>query len=817
MTTATRTIRIVIDSSGATPQINQIQNQTERATFSVNKLAAAIASALAVAQLKDYSDAWIQIQNQLGRTSQSTTDLANTTATLLDVANQTRQGLQSTVDLYGTLRMSTEKLGYSQAEAVSMTKTINQLLLVGGKTAAQTAGAMYQLSQGLQAGALRGDEFNSVAEGAPDIMRALQKELGLTQGELREFAATGGITSEILAKAITSYAEFADQAAKNTKATFEQNAAVAKNNAIAWVGASDLIIKANQTAGESLVFLSQNIEKLVTIAGIAAGIYVARLIPAMLASASAMGAGVAATYAATLETIRYNTVLANLAVNATIAQRATLGLTNAAVAARGAMSVLFGPVGLILAGVAALAYLASGADEASDRIKDLTDATDGLTRAQLALKQQDLEDEVRKENNALTEQKNRLKELEELKERAYGQQSISIDGNVTEGKLNEELLKKRLEQIKRANIEIDVQREKVDKLTESLKKVNAEYAKDDAQRFGDTLKNPDISTPEGPNVGRDLGEGEAARERLRQDQDLKDKQRQEDAVRAKEWTSKELAEASSVTDSMRLELSTRQQVSQFYRDAEAAGAQGSYEREFALNNARRSEEIALADQRFAEDKQKRLDQMNEALAETTLDEDQKKAIKDSYREQGIVANDIYNETIAAANEAAAERQRRLDEAERDRKIKLGFDIASSGIAILQAFGSKSSKVQKTLAKASIAIDTAQGVAAGVKLGWPAGIPAVAWAIANGKKAMDSLNSAGSTPTAVAATAVPSLPTTATSNSEPAFKQKEVIEVRGITADSLITGAQLVEILSKNDTVVVALTNAQTDAQRRGVI
>lgn len=822
-TTATRTIRIIVDSSDSQRQINQVNNQLEQTTrsanaasFSLNKLAAAIGGIVATQQLKDLSDAWILIQNQLGRTSESTSALAATTATLLQVSNETRQGLQNTVDLYGSLRMSTEKLGYSQEQAISMTKTINQLLLVGGKTAAQTAGAMTQLAQGLQAGALRGDEFNSVAEGAPDIMRALQKELNITQGELREFAATGGITADILAKAITNYSDEAAKAAAKTTATFAQNSEVAKNNAIAWVGASDLILGANKVAGESLVFLSQNISKLVDIAGVAAGIYVARLVPAIIAGTTAMGANIAATYASTLETIRYNTALANLAVNATIAQRATLGLTNAAVAARGALTVLFGPVGLILAGVAALAYLATGSEEATDRIKDLTDATEGLSRAQLALKQQDLEDELRKENNALTEKIEKTKELSRLNQTV--ESSGAGGAPVVKVVQDVEKVREREAAMARLNIEIDVQREKSEKLAESLKKVNAELNKDDAQRFADTLKfsAPAFEEPEKLVFG-DSGKDAKA------EQDRKDAQAKEDRARAAKHAADEIRGAKELTASLGLELETRTQVASFYRQAQLAEGQSIYEQERALLQAQSLEKVALINQRESEDTQRRNEQHRQALDEKNLNETEIAAIDAAYKAQQIAADKVYQEEKNSIEEAAAQKRIAIAKAEKEAKIQLGFDLASSGLAVLQAFGSQSEKSQKRMARVGIAVDTARGVAAGVRLGFPAGIPAIAWAIANGKKALNSLNSAGSGSIGGGAGGGASVsdssavPTSASEPSVPQFQQKRVVEIRGaIDGNSLVKISDLPAIMG-DDSMVVLINGAQADAQRRGVI
>src|SRR5690606_9136410 len=114
---------------------------------------------------------------------------------LLAVANSTRSGFEATAGLYTVLSRNTEELGLGTEKLTALTKTINQTFAITGGSAAGMDGAIRQLSQALASGALRGDEFNSVNEQAPRLMEAVADSLNMTKGELRDFAATGAITS----------------------------------------------------------------------------------------------------------------------------------------------------------------------------------------------------------------------------------------------------------------------------------------------------------------------------------------------------------------------------------------------------------------------------------------------------------------------------------------------------------------------------------------------------------------------------------------------------------------------------------------------
>lgn len=295
----------------------------------------------------------------------------------------------------------------------------------------------------------------------------------------------------------------------------------------------------------------------------------------------------------------------------------------------------------------------------------------------------------------------------------------------------------------------------------------------------------------------------------------------ENRKRAAGHTADEVRNAKDLTRSLGLELQTRSQVASFYRQAQLAEGQSIYDQERALLEAQTLEKQALVDQRATEDTERRNEQQREALDNQYLIQSEKDAIEQAYRDQSKAAIAVYEEEKNAIEEAASQRRIAIAEAEKQAKIKFGFEMASAGIGILQAFGSQSEKRQKKLAKISIAVDTAAGIAKGVSLGWPAGIPAVLWAVINGKKAMDALNKSGGGAISMSgASGVGGggdFSGGGSSDAAPAFKQKEVIEIRGVSKDSFVSGEQLIEIMQRNDNVIVALQGAQQDAQRRGVI
>ena len=118
---------------------------------------------------------------------------------------------QSLADAFARLR----PLGVSLKDITSTFGGFRTAAVLGGATAAEASAAFTQLSQALGSGALRGDEFRSIAEQAPLVLQAISDETGIAAGDLKEYAAQGLLTSDIVIKALKRIeAEGADRLAQ---------------------------------------------------------------------------------------------------------------------------------------------------------------------------------------------------------------------------------------------------------------------------------------------------------------------------------------------------------------------------------------------------------------------------------------------------------------------------------------------------------------------------------------------------------------------------------------------------------------------------
>lgn len=193
--------------------------------------------------------------------------LTQTTARL----NLMNDGLQSTADLqemiyqsalrsrgvYADTAAAVSKMGLlvpdafaNNEETIAFVEQLNKQFKIAGTSQEGQAAAMLQLTQAMGAGVLRGEELNSVFEQAPTIIQAINDYLGITTGELRDMAADGQITAEIVKNAMFA-------AADETNARFES---IPMTWADVWSQATNMGIMALQPLLEGINWLANNLE-----------------------------------------------------------------------------------------------------------------------------------------------------------------------------------------------------------------------------------------------------------------------------------------------------------------------------------------------------------------------------------------------------------------------------------------------------------------------------------------------------------------------------------------------------------------------------
>ena len=105
-----------------------------------------------------------------------------------------REATNNFADAYARLR----PLGVELEQIQTVYEGFNAVALASGTSAQAASGAFLQLSQALGSGRLQGDEFRSIAEQVPGILKLVADEMGVTVGALKKLGSDGKITADVL-------------------------------------------------------------------------------------------------------------------------------------------------------------------------------------------------------------------------------------------------------------------------------------------------------------------------------------------------------------------------------------------------------------------------------------------------------------------------------------------------------------------------------------------------------------------------------------------------------------------------------------------
>ena len=175
-----------------------------------------------VTSLLGTADAMQNLNNKIRVATDTASEYATAQSEIERIAMGTYSALESVGELYASNERALGAMGKTQQEVLRFTENITKAMAVSGGTAQAQAAALTQLGQAMASGTLRGDEFNSIAEQAPVLLELLSDKLKMTTGELRAFAAEGGITSQIVYDAISGATSKLDSMMGQTVVTMAQ-------------------------------------------------------------------------------------------------------------------------------------------------------------------------------------------------------------------------------------------------------------------------------------------------------------------------------------------------------------------------------------------------------------------------------------------------------------------------------------------------------------------------------------------------------------------------------------------------------------------
>ena len=252
--------------SAGTQQANELTNTIKRAV-------AAYVSIQSVGKALNISDELVQTTSRLNMMN----DGVQTTAELVNMvyaaAQDARGSFSQMADVVARFGNNAKDAFSSSEEVVAFADLIQKQMTIAGASTQEAANAELQLSQALGSGVLRGDELNSIFEQAPNLIQNIADYLDVPIGKIREMAADGELSADVVKAAIFSAADDINSKFNEMPMTWGQIWQSMQNTAL--IAFQPVLQRLNDLANSEAfqTFIQGAIEAMATLANIVLNIF----------------------------------------------------------------------------------------------------------------------------------------------------------------------------------------------------------------------------------------------------------------------------------------------------------------------------------------------------------------------------------------------------------------------------------------------------------------------------------------------------------------------------------------------------------------
>ncbi|WP_095151893.1 tape measure protein [Pseudomonas sp. Irchel s3b5] len=262
LSSASKAIQSVgASAQSTTPQVKGMERQFRSLAAMASGLAAPLAAAFSVTKISQAAAEYTNITNRLRLVTEGSQQLSKAQQDVFQVAQNSRQALDTTAQVYQRIAQNGKQLGLSLGQVASITETVAKSVALSGASAQAADASMVQFGQALASGTLRGDELNSIMEQTPALAQAIARGLGVTIGQLRTMGAEGKLTSESIVRALENQKGKVDELSASLQVTSGQAMTAFNNSLIVTIGKLDEATGASSKFANSILALSQAVDR----------------------------------------------------------------------------------------------------------------------------------------------------------------------------------------------------------------------------------------------------------------------------------------------------------------------------------------------------------------------------------------------------------------------------------------------------------------------------------------------------------------------------------------------------------------------------
>lgn len=266
----TLSLRIVSNSAAFRKDIDQVDKRLARFSSRTTRAAHGIQQSFVKMFLAwkafDFSrealhmaDAMQDLRNRMGATFDEAEKVSAGMADIKRIARESRMDLLATGSLYQRIAISTKAMGASLEDVAAITQVVANTFQLSGTSGSEAANSARQFAQGLASGALKGDEFRSVSENNVVLTQLLAEGLNMTVGQLKAYAAAGGLTAEKIREILVPALEKTNAQIAEMPMTWKQATTNLKTATTIWIDNINQQYKVAQKLSAGIQWVTENI------------------------------------------------------------------------------------------------------------------------------------------------------------------------------------------------------------------------------------------------------------------------------------------------------------------------------------------------------------------------------------------------------------------------------------------------------------------------------------------------------------------------------------------------------------------------------
>lgn len=235
------------------------------AVDALNKALGVLAGALAIDKLRGWLDTWTSAVGKVNIFTHSIAETNMMMDRLVKLAQDARQPLDATINSFHQMTLAASSLGASQNDLLGVTASVNKVFAIQGTTANTARGGIIQFGQAMTEGIVRAQEYNSMINAMPLLLKVVAQNLEGTGGsvaKLRQMMLKGELTSKKFFQAIKDGGPTIQALFERSGKTIGQGLTVLETAMIQFVGRMDQAVGISRTFFSLAQWGADNIEHL---------------------------------------------------------------------------------------------------------------------------------------------------------------------------------------------------------------------------------------------------------------------------------------------------------------------------------------------------------------------------------------------------------------------------------------------------------------------------------------------------------------------------------------------------------------------------